>query len=269
MYSRLRLAQKYLYYYCTASNGKGHGIHSPFVFDFVQQVLNDKRDFPAYSLIEDLRRRLLNDNTLLEVEDLGAGGPPRRAIADIARHAAKSKKMGQLLFRIARHYHPTKMLELGTSLGLSAAYLASGAASQTASGASPSNLLTIEGSASITKVAAANFKSLGLSNIKIRTGNFDDLLDGAIDKPGSVDLVFIDGNHRREPTLRYFNALMSRVSRPAVLIFDDIHWSAEMEEAWATIRADPRSMLTVDLFFLGLIFLRDEFKVKQDFTIRF
>jgi predicted O-methyltransferase YrrM len=277
MYSRFRLAQKYLRYYFAASNGKGHGIHSPFVFDFIQHVLNDDRDFPAYSQIEGLRRRLLNDRTLLEIEDMGAGGKPHRTIADIARHAAKPKKLGQLLFRIAHHYCPQKMLELGSSLGLSAAYLASGALGRTSTGTMPGTtreaatpkLITIEGSPSIATVAAANFKSLGLVNIEIETGNFDDLLDGALDKLGNADLAFIDGNHRREPTLRYFESLMSRSYRPSVLIFDDIHWSAEMEEAWAKIRAEPRSMLTIDLFFLGLVFLRDEFKVKQDFTIRF
>ena len=132
MYSRLRLAKKYFHYYLSAANGKGHGIHSPFVYDFVRNVLNDRSSYPAYAGVEALRAQLLRDPTLLEVEDLGAGSAlqasRQRSISDIARHAAKSKKLGQLLYRITRYYHPAIVLELGTSLGLSTAYLSAGAA---------------------------------------------------------------------------------------------------------------------------------------------
>jgi hypothetical protein len=84
-----------------------------------------------------------------------------------------------------------------------------------------------------------------------------------------VELAFVDGNHRREPTLRYFDVLLRHSSRSAALIFDDIHWSEEMESAWAEIKRDPRVYLTIDLFFIGIVFLRDEFKVRQDFIIRY
>ncbi len=213
MYSRLRLVQKYLHYYLTAANGKGHGIHSPFVFDFVRNVMNDRSGYPAYSRIETLRQRLLKDQTILDVEDMGAGGAStgssdtirRRTIADIARRAAKSPGMGQLFFRIVRHYRPHTMLELGTSLGLSSAYLASGDAG--------AKLLTIEGAPPVAAVASANFRSLGLENIEMFTGHFDHHLPGVLNGVAALDLAFVDGNHRKEPTLRYFNALIARASR--------------------------------------------------------
>ena len=138
MYSRYRLAQKYLTYYLTAANGKGHGIHSPFVFDFVLNVLNDRVAYPDYAAIEGLRRRLRRDDTLLEIEDLGAGSagkaPLQRSIGDITRRAAKSARLGQLLYRVARYYGPGTVLELGTSLGFSTAYLAAGAGVGAAAG---------------------------------------------------------------------------------------------------------------------------------------
>jgi hypothetical protein len=109
---------------------------------------------------------------------------------------------------------------------------------------------------------------LGLS-AKVVVGNFDLVLPGVLEEMGGVDMAFVDGNHRKDPTLAYFNQLMERAGRPAVLIFDDIHWSEEMEEAWGAIKSDPRVYLTIDLFFIGLVFLREEFKVKQDFVIRF
>src|ERR1700722_9803230 len=131
IYSPLRLAGKYLHYYLMAANGKGHGIHSPFVFDFVVSVLNDHCVYSAYAKIEGLRRRLLQDQSLLTVEDMGAGSAyaatRSQSVARIARRAAKTPRLGQLLFRIAQRYQPATMLELGTSLGLSTAYLAAGA----------------------------------------------------------------------------------------------------------------------------------------------
>ena len=177
MYSSVRLARKYLHYYFTAANGKGHGVHSPFVFDFITSVLNDRGPYPAWAAIEELRHRLSKDNRLLEIEDMGAGsswsgtetGTPalhprpqkfakcelprqpmhlvhRRRISDIARRAAKPPRLGQLLFRVARHYRPGTIVELGTSLGLSTAYLAAGAPD--------AKVWTIEGSAAIAETAA-------------------------------------------------------------------------------------------------------------------
>jgi predicted O-methyltransferase YrrM len=276
MYSRLRLAEKYLRYYFTAANGKGHGIHSPFVFDMVRNVLNARSVDPAFGMIEGLRRNLLKDRGVLEVEDMGAGsvnGDLRvRRVAEIARHAAKPPRLGQLLFRLARYYQPSVVVELGTSLGLSTAYLAAGAVD--------AKVWTIEGSAAVAARAARNLAELGLGRIEgpvrvegprveVVTGNFDEILEPLVQRSGPVELAFVDGNHRYEPTLRYFDILMSHSGRSSMLIFDDIHWSAEMERAWTEIRADPRVMLTIDLFFFGLVVRRDEFKVKQGFTIRF
>jgi predicted O-methyltransferase YrrM len=248
-----------------AANGRGHGIHSPFVYDLVRKVLCDRSVDPAWGSIERLRRRLLKDGSGLEVEDMGAGsvqGEARvRRVADIARHAAKPARLGRLLFRLAKTYHPSVVVELGTSLGLSTAYLAAAAAE--------SKVWTIEGSAAVAHRAAANLAELGLDRVEVVTGNFDEVLEPLLERSGPVDLAFVDGNHRYEPTLRYFDILMRHSGRSSMLIFDDIHWSSEMERAWTEIKADPREMLTIDLFFFGLVVRRDEFKVKQDFTIRF
>lgn len=264
MYSPLRLAGKYLHYYLTAANGKGHGTHSPFVFDFITKVLNDRESYPAYARVEQLRRTLRRDPTLLGVEDMGAGSmyaaTRTRSVASIARHAAKPARLGQLLYRVARHYSPATILELGTSLGLSTAYLAAGAPQ--------ARLWTIDGAAAVAEKAGANLSSLGFT-ADIITGNFDTVLPGLLPQIPPVELAFIDGNHRCEPTLRYFDAILRHAAPASILIFDDIHWSAGMETAWNTIRNDPRVYLTIDLFFIGFVFCRDEFKVRQDFIIRF
>jgi predicted O-methyltransferase YrrM len=271
VYSKFKLAQKYFQYYVTASNGKGHGIHSPFVFDFINNVLNDQVRYACYDLVQNLRYDLLHDRSMTEVIDFGAGPATghskKRSVASIAKHSGKSRKMGQLLFRISRVFQPNTILELGTSLGLSTAYLALGNPS--------ASVITLEGATAIASKAAKNLDSLQLTNIEFVTGNFDQSLPAMLSilqlpvHPRRINLAFIDGNHRKEPCLRYFDLLVPSMADASLIIFDDIHWSPEMEETWIAIKKDSRVMLSIDLFFFGLIFFRSEFKVPQHFTIRF
>jgi predicted O-methyltransferase YrrM len=265
MFSRFQLVKKYIHYFFTASNGKGHGIHSPFVFDFVKNVLNDRNDYKLYQTVESLRKQLLNDHNVVEVLDLGAGSVTsksrKRKISDIARFAAKPKRFGQLMFRIIRHYQPRNIIELGTSLGITTCYLAMANTS--------ASVITLEGAPSIAAKAIKNFELSGIKNVQLQEGNFDETLVLVLSGINSLDFAFVDGNHQKEPTLRYFRLLSDKINNASILIFDDIHWSAEMEEAWEIIKAQPMVTLTIDLFFVGLIFFSDEFKIKQHFVINF
>ena len=272
MYSKGQLAAKYFSYYLKASNGKGHGMHSPFVYDFIINVLNDDRDFYAYSAVEELRKRLLKDERIIKVDDFGAGSTQltssKRKVCDIARSSLKPKKYAQLLFRMVDYYQPKTILEIGTSLGITSAYLAMAC--------KQSKLVTMEGAGSIAAIAQTNFNKLGLSNIELVKGNFDETLLSVIGQLSpngvlrtTVNFVFIDGNHRKEPTLRYFEQILPCTNNNTILVFDDIHWSEEMEQAWKQVKKNPQVTATIDLFFIGIVLLRNEFKEKQDFTIRF
>lgn len=263
-YSPIRMVAKYARYWLGASNGKGHGIHSPFVFDFVQKILNDHHPYKEYVQVENLRKELLNTQTHIASEDMGAGSgraPGPGTVAGITNSAAKSRKLAQLLFRVARYYQPSSIIELGTSMGISTCYL---------SLANPQAvIITGEGNRHIAAIARKNFNRLGISAIHLAEGNFNETLEQMIASAPSPGLVFIDGNHREEPTIKYFRQLLPCMPSSSVMIFDDIHWSAEMESAWAAIKDHPAVMLTIDLFFMGFIFFRPEFKVKQHFIIRY
>lgn len=265
MYSRFQLAAKYLKYYFTSSNGKGHGTHSPFIFHFITNILNDKKQYEEYARVEKLRSQLLQNNTMLEIEDFGAGSSVnktnKRTISSIAKNSAKPKKYGQLLFRLVKAYSPKQILELGTSLGVTSSYLTLGNTT--------ANVITMEGANEVAEVAAKNFESLGLQNIAIQRGNFDHTLPDLIKRQASFDFIFIDGNHLQEPTERYFTELLTRINNDSIMIFDDIHWSKEMEAAWESIKSHPEVSCTIDLFFIGIVLFRKEFLAKQHFVIRF
>ena len=265
MYSRSQLIKRYIYHRFSASNGKGHGIHSPFVFDFVKNVLRDRKKYEHYTIIETARQKLLKQTAEIEVEDLGAGSSviktTKRKVSDIAASSLKPAKYAQLLYRIVKYYQPKTILELGTSFAVTASYLAA---------ADPNaRLFTIEGCPAIGDIARKTFQRVGVENIELIEGDFDNVLPPLLTKLDNIDLAFIDGNHRKEPTLNYFQQLLQHSNASTILIFDDIHWSREMEEAWAEIQHAPQVTLTIDLFFIGLVFVNPDFKKKQDFKIRF
>lgn len=265
MYNRFELAKKFICYYWNASNGKGHGIHSPFVYDFIENVLTDNIPYPVYQKMETLRKDLLEDRTEINVEDFGAGSlltPARnRQIKDIAHASLKPKKYAQLLYRIAKYYKSQTIIELGTSLGITTCYLA--AANRNA------DVITLEGSANVASKARQQFQKAGLNNITLIEGNFSNTIPSVLCGISKADLLFIDGNHRKNATIEYFQRFLEKTQDHSIFIFDDIHWSAEMEEAWADIQKHPAVTLSIDLFFIGLVFFSQDFKVKQDFTIRF
>lgn len=265
MYSRTQLAKKYLQYYFKANNSKGHGTHSPFVFDFIIHVLNDKKEYECYSKIEAVRKELLTNKNEIEVEDFGAGSAlissNFRKINKIAASSLKRKKYAKLLFRIAKYYRLKTIVELGTSLGITTSYLASGD--------EDAKVFTLEGSKNIAKIAQQNFKKNSLKNIHLLQGIFEKTLPELLSQIQEVDLLFIDGNHRKKPTLEYFESFLKKAHPNSIFIFDDIHWSQQMEEAWEEIQKHPAVTLTIDLFFIGLVFFKHDFKQVQHFFIRF
>ncbi|RZK15871.1 MAG: class I SAM-dependent methyltransferase [Hymenobacter sp.] len=248
-------------------SGNAHGLHSPFVYGLYTTVICHDGEFGAYQKIEARRRELLRSPQSIAVTDFGAGsqvagaGGTQRRVSAIARHAAKPPRLAQLLFRLVNHFQPATILELGTSLGLTTAYLAAAD--------SRHRVITFEGCPNTAAVARETFAELGLPNVRLVEGNLDQTLPAtlaALTKP--VDFAFFDGNHRYEPTLRYFEQCLANAHENSVFVLDDIHWSTEMERAWEAIKAHPAVTVTVDLFYVGLVFFRKT-QLRQDFRLRY
>ena len=235
-------------------------VHSPFVFEFVQRTLEDQRWYYAFDRLKELQGRLEEDQRRLTITDYGAGSSAvagnERTVASLARYAAGGPREGRLLFRIVRVVGPRTLLEFGTSLGMSALY-------QRLAAPPGATLLTMEGCPATAAVAKENFAALERHDVQQLIGPFDRVLPDALARLAPLDYVFFDGNHRREPTIAYFEACLARAHTHSVFVFDDIHWSADMEAAWAHVQAHPQVTLTIDYFFVGIVFFRPEFRVKQ------
>lgn len=238
-------------------------IHSPFVFSLIEEVIEDQRIYYDFSALQRLRMLLEKDATKLQVTDLGAGSrvdnQTSRSIASITKSAVSPKWQCEFLFRLVHYLQPQNRLELGTSLGLSSLY------QYIPLRKAP--FYTLEGCPNIAKVAATNFKKLKATQIHQFIGNFDQTLPQALEKMERLDYVFLDGNHQMKPTLSYFETCLQYSHKDTVFVFDDIYWSDDMLAAWEAIKAHPKVTLSIDLFFVGLIFLRTEQKEVQHFKI--
>ncbi|MGA3014152.1 MAG: class I SAM-dependent methyltransferase [Bacteroidales bacterium] len=228
--------------------------------------MNDRSFHDEFCTVERLRFQLLRNRSVYEMTDLGSLGDKNQSrnkdvsIRDVIKNSSVKPVYGRFLFRMARYFKPSVTLELGTSLGISTSYLSMG---------NPEgHITTVEGCPATAEIAAKNFKYLGLTNIDQIIGPFEKVLPDIFEKLGKIGLIFIDGNHRKEPVLHYFYQCLQHIHDDSVIIFDDIHWSKEMEEAWKVIRENPSVTVSIDLFRIGLVFFKEGLS-KEDFILHF
>jgi predicted O-methyltransferase YrrM len=258
----IRFIKDFLFHRFTAKTR--HGIHSPFVYKLTDEVIYDRRPGPDYAAIERIRKSLLQDQRVIEVTDLGAGSRldprKRKKISEIAKNALKPPRLAQLLYRLAKSSQPETIVELGTCLGITTSYFAHAVPS--------AQVISVEGCPQTSAVAAGTLQRTGSEHVTLLTGNFDVLFPGIVSGLDRIDFVFIDGNHRKQATLDYFRQCLPKVHEHTLLIFDDIYWSEGMKEAWEEIRAHPQVTLTIDLFWIGLVYFRKG-QAKEHFKVRY
>ncbi|MCH2213857.1 MAG: class I SAM-dependent methyltransferase [Flavobacteriales bacterium] len=253
------MAKAYLKYRIKAQ--KRHGVHSPFVYDLSEEVIHKSGAINS-DAIEGLRKDLTRDSSRIKIKDHGAGSrinrESERSISEIAKVSASPKKIGQLLQRLASYLHLENILELGTNLGLTTAYLAS---------SYHSKVWSLEGDPTLASLAVKNLQKVGLKG-EIIVGRFEDTLDLTLDQIEKVELAYLDGNHQKKPTIEYFEKILPFTNTESVIAIGDIHWSQDMEEAWEEIKEHSAVSLTIDLFDIGLVFFRTDRAEKEHFTIR-
>ena len=260
----LFIVKSYIKFLSNSTNE--HGVHSPFVFDFVMKCIYDKTNYPEYEVLKNYRKFLLENKNTIEVTDFGAGSrvfkSNNREIAKIAQTAGISQKNAELLFRIVRYFQPKTILEIGTSLGLATSALSSG--NQNA------EIISLEGCPNTMAITKEMFQNssfkFNAENIKFVNTKFEDYLSNCQLKTENWQLIYFDGNHSKKATLAYFETLLPTISNDSVWIFDDIHWSLDMEEAWESIKNHPEVSVTIDTFQWGIVFFRKE-QNKEHFII--
>ncbi len=251
----------YINYFIKAKSK--YGIHSPFVFDFVTKGLEVRLPQEYIDALNRYRKDLSKDTTIINVTDFGAGSKVfasnKRAVNKIAKYAGISKIKAVLLQKIIWYFKPKNILEVGTSLGVGTAAMSSVVVNP--------EIISLEGCPKTVLIASKYLeKHFPKTSINLAVGEFSKTLPVVL-KNTTFDLIYFDGNHRKQPTIDYFEQALVAKHNDSLFIFDDIHWSKEMEEAWEYIKQHKKVSVTIDLYHIGLAFFRKE-QVKQDFIIR-
>jgi len=240
-----------------------HGVHSPFVFNLLTKCFYDKKSKPEYAILKNYRNSLFENKNFINVTDFGAGSKVfksnRRQISKIAKTAGISSNRAELLFRVTNYFKPKKILEIGTSLGL--------ATSALALGNPKAKVITLEGCPETANVAKNQLDSFDCDNVDSVITEFENFLVSEKLQAIDYDLIYFDGNHSKKATLAYFDLLLPTITNDSVWIFDDIHWSSQMEEAWEIIKKHEKVKVTIDTFQWGFVFFRYE-QEKEHFIIR-
>ena len=240
-----------------------HGVHSPFVYDLITKCFYDKKSYPEYIFLQKYRNSLLKNKNTIEVTDFGAGSKVfksnKRAINKNAKNAGISSKRAELLFRVVRYFKPDSILEIGTSLGI--------ATSALSLGNPDGKITTLEGCIQTMLIAKNQCNLQNLNNIEFINTEFSTFLKNDWVKAQPNSLIYFDGNHTKKATLDYFELLLPSITNDSVWIFDDIHWSTEMQEAWEIIKNHNKVSVTIDTFQWGFVFFRTQ-QEKEHFIIR-
>ena len=248
---------KFLFRSTQSVNGNSSLFH-----ELMANVFQEKTPYYAFEEIESVRAKLLLTDKEIKVIDLGAGSKKNnkthRKINQITRLALKRPKKAQLLFRLANYLKAQSIVELGTSFGITTAYLARACPK--------AKIVTIEGSPEVAKVARINLKKLNVLNVQQVVSNFETALPIQLRDLKEVDFVFFDGNHRKQPTLDYFAQCLDYSTTNSVFVFDDIYWSKGMKEAWDEIKNHPKVKLTIDCFEMGMVFFQGS-QLKEHYTV--
>jgi len=258
----VKLILNYIKYYFV-SVGR-HGLQSSFMYNLNEFVWRRDRKDADQEKIEKYRQSLLSDNTIVSVRDFGAGFGGKvykqLPISFIAKRSSKPPKYARMLFRLSKYLKPQYILEVGTSVGISALYQAKGSPA--------AQVITLEGCDQTASLARKGFAQFPELNIEVIEGEFSLTLPQAISKMPRLDFVYLDGNHKLKPTLEYFEMCLANVHDDTVIIVDDINWSEEMQEAWKEISSHPRVTISIDVFMMGLVFFNKGFS-KEKFVVRY
>lgn len=242
---RLFQLKTFLRYWLDAVDA--HSLHSPFFYDFYKNVIDTTTDRTLFAGIERERNAFLQNESEVEVLDLGSGttnDSTKRKVKEIASASLSPSRLSALYTRLISFYQLKEVLELGTSLGINTLYLA----------AQATHVTTFEGAPVVAAIARSLFNRAGSTNITIIQGNIDQTLPDHLLRSKPVDLAIIDANHRYEPTLNYFNQIIHRISPRGIIVIDDIHYNEGMERAWTDLKTNQLVYGSADIYRAGFLF---------------
>ena len=245
-YIKYRLNAKYL-----------HGVHSPFVYDFMKNAMGiNIKEQHQKEILQCISNVNSNKKEII-VQDYGAKSKKlkgKRSVKEIFKTSSSYGKSALLLYRISNYFKPKRILELGTSIGIGSLHLHLGCPS--------AHITSVEGCQETFNLAKQNLES---TNIELMNSTFYDYIKSINEE--SFDLIFIDGHHDGEALKYYLKLLSNYIHNDTIIVLDDIRWSKSMFNAWNKIKLEKKYHLSMDFFRMGVLMKRPQ-QEKEHFILK-
>ncbi|MEE3146294.1 MAG: class I SAM-dependent methyltransferase [Bacteroidota bacterium] len=245
-YIKYRLNAKYL-----------HGVHSPFVYDFMKNAMGiNIKEQHQKEILQCISNVNSNKKEII-VQDYGAKSKKlrgKRSVREIFKTSSSYGKNALLLYRISNYFKPKRILELGTSIGIGSLHLHLGCPS--------AHITSVEGCQETFNLAKQNLES---TNIELMNSTFYDYIKSLNEE--TFDLIFIDGHHDGEALKYYLKLLSDYIHNDTIIVLDDIRWSKSMFNAWNKIKLEKKYHLSMDFFRMGVLMKRPQ-QEKEHFILK-
>lgn len=240
-----------------------HRVHSPFVYSFIENVLEDQRWFYAFDEIEFQRKALAKIDLKIKLK-YNIQGAKKQYDAYTLKSLIKTSVLNpykcRVLFRTLEFLELKKGLELGSSIGISSSYLAKAV--------SPGILYCMTENAALCDLANKVHKSLNITNCNNLCKSFNEIMEETQLKFDEADFVFINGIESSRDTVRYFEQVLPFLHEKSIIIINDIYRSGKIHEDWQRIKSNKKVTLSIDLFYFGIVFFSPDFKERQNFRLK-
>ncbi|MDR0542638.1 MAG: hypothetical protein LBH19_10595 [Dysgonamonadaceae bacterium] len=214
---------------------KGFGVHSPFVYNLITKVIEEKSAYYALEEIENFRRQLLKDNDL----------------SLITARETQSAAYGALLFRMVNFFKCRNVIEIGSSTGVMGLYLAM--ASRTRC-----QCRLLDERQGLAQCIRQFARTHHLSKLQYMEGDYRENIPSLYAELSGADLLFINQLPETMTGSGLMDLCRPLIGRQSILILDGINRSKEMHKIWESLKRDPQSRVMVDLYALGIAFFNDK-----------
>lgn len=239
----LKRIKIYLEYYFKAETK--FNIHPPFLFNFIDFTFDQDRIFYAFDKIQEASEILKRNETHIPSEPFSKNRQQDQfTVAELYKKSGHSVSEYECLYRMNLFLKSKNSLELGACTGMSGIAIALSNKS--------GKLTSIEGNQFLSSICNAMFDRFKLSNAQCIAIEFDSFLNTT--SVQDFDFVFLDGDHQYDSTIKYASKLLTITTDAAVLVLDDIHWSADMYRAWKDLIKHPAIQCSLETERWGILF---------------
>ena len=201
---------------------KGFGVHSPFIYNLITKVIEEKTPYYIFDDIERFRKGL----------------PQRKEI--------QHKNYGALLFRLVHFFKCRTILQIRAHSGILSLYLSMAC--------KDCSCYALEENPELLEAAKVFAGQQSLENLHFMEGHYTENLNKLKNLVSPFDLIFVNQSGNPEKTLQTIDLFKPFIGEKSILIIDGISENKAMKELWKKIENHPQTSVTIDLFALGIVF---------------